>query len=210
MKRLTLTLVIGSFVGLLCTALAQTNRLPVHGSWLVQARVPGGSLSKPAAPMNPTATIYHVVLNNAQVSRIANDRLVITMRTSGDLPGVLTLKVDMDGPSQIFVSGEWALVVSFIQDIPTSEPKPAGRSKGSADDDGGGEILVQKGVVKGTISGGSVTLNSDGIVASINSVQLNINGGTASYESVIGGIGTAQGTDLQDFATSAGTLDLNF
>jgi hypothetical protein len=125
------------------------------------------------------------------------------MRASGDLPGSLTLTIDRDGRDNTIVGGNWALVVSYIEDVAATAPQ-------HADDDHGGELLIQKGVLKGTISGGTLTLNADGTVAAVNSVQVNINSGSLNYEAVTSGGGTVDETDLQDFAGSRGGLNLSF
>jgi hypothetical protein len=211
MKRLALALVTASLAGLLCTALAQTNPRLVHRSWFTRGPLLTGSIHLPPAPSGRPVSTYHISLRDAQVARPTNGQVVVTMRASGDLPGVLTMQLELDSTRQYIVGGEWTLVVSYIQDLPANEPNAAVRFKNNEEhEDSGGEILVQKGVVKGAISSGTVTLNTGGAVVSINSLQLNISGGTVSYDGVTEGNGTAQAAYLQDLTNSVGTLDLSF
>lgn len=175
MKHLTFALAVISLVGLLGSALARTSQ---------------------------TSQSHNISLSDAQVSQVTNKRIIVTMRADGDLPGALTLALDLDGGDNRIVGGEWALVVSYIQDVNNGQT--------SRDGDSGGEILIQKGTLKGTISGGTVTLNADGKAVAVNSVQLNVNSGSLAFSDINNGNGFVYGSGLQDFSTSRGTLNLNF
>lgn len=221
MKRLAFALVLASLTGLLWSALAQTNQTAlIHYNslskahlltrflWSSPAHANGGSSP---AQINQPAVTHHVSLSKAQVSQVENNRIIVTMRAEGDLPGALTLVIDQNDTDHTIVGGDWALVIPGGQDV------NAGQAHEDSEDDAhskhaehSGERLDRSGVLKGTISGGTVTLNADGTVASVDSVQLNIDGGTLAYDNVTNGNGIAHGTSLQDFSTSSGTLSLNF
>lgn len=208
MKRLISAIMLALLGGLLWVALANTKSVsPSQHNHISPSRANAQPrlLWSFLAQTNQTAVTHSVSLSGFQVSHIADNRIVVTMRAEGDLPGSLTLVLDREGAGGNIVSGEWALVVSYIQDVAAGQIHAE-----NEDGEHGGEILVRKGTLKGTISGGTVTLNADGTVTSVDSVWLNINGGSLAYDGVTGGNGIVNGIDLQDFSTSSGTLSLNF
>ena len=149
----------------------------------------------------------NVSLSRAEISQATDGDVIVAMRAVGDLPGALTLKINQNRTDNTIAGGEWALVVSYIEHAAHGDHD---HEEGEAGDGHGSEVLIRKGTLKGTISGGSLTLNSDGSVASVDSVQLNINGGTIEFDKVSSGHGIAHGTGLQDSRNSSGTLSLNF
>jgi hypothetical protein len=159
----------------------------------------GAAALTPAAP-SPSGD-YNVSLSGATVSADELDRLIVVMDAKGDLPGALTLRLERDASGSTVTGGEWALVVAYTEEIQLSP----GEGDGDA-----GESLVQKGTLKGTISGGLLTLNADGSLASVNSLQLTVSGGSMSYDAVADGSGSAHEENLQDAPASSGSLALSF
>jgi hypothetical protein len=147
------------------------------------------------------STTYNINLSKATVSATDDNRIIVVMDAKGDLPGALTLRLERDAAGSIVTGGEWALVVAYTEEIQLSP--------GEGDGDPG-EGLVQKGTLKGTISGGQVTLNPDGSIASINSLQLVVNGGSMSYDAVNDGSGSVHEENLQDADNASGGLTLSF
>jgi hypothetical protein len=163
------------------------------------------TLKYDAAALTPAASSpsgdYNVGLSAATVSADEHDRLIVVMDAKGDLPGALTLRLERDASGSTVTGGEWALVVAYTEEIQLSP----GEGDGDA-----GESLVQKGTLKGTISGGQITLNADGSPASVNSLQLAVSGGSMSYDAVTDGSGSAHEENLQDASASSGALTLSF
>jgi hypothetical protein len=143
-------------------------------------------------------------LSGAHVSSADNGRIIIIQSARGDLPGVLTLALDVNGQDGSITGGEWALVV-------TDNQSPAGHSHDHGDGDGGPDYMViQRGVLKGAVAGGAVTLNSDGTLASVSSVQLTLNGGTLEFVGATSGGGVVNAANLQDPHHSSGSITINY
>ena len=69
----------------------------------------------------------------------------------------------------------------------------------------------QVGALTGAISAGTVSLNADGSVASLNSLTLTIQQGGGRYAGVTGGTGALDGTlNGQSSPSFTGTLSVNF
>ena len=210
MKRLAFALILASLSGLLWSTLAQTSQAALTRQ-LSFGQLPFLTGLVRTAPIQTSATAatHHITLRNAQVSQEPPNRIVLNTRAGGDLPGALTLVIDRNRADNRIAGGEWALVVSYIEDVPaTAHSKSSGHADHTREPDG--ELLIQKGTLKGSITGGTVTFHADGTVASINALQLNIEGGTLTFNDVRGGTGTVDGKNLQDFSTSSGSLSLNF
>jgi len=210
MKRLAFALILASLSGLLWSALAQTSQAALTRQ-LSFGQLPFLTSLLRTAPIQTgaTAVARHVTLSQAQVWQEAPNRIVLNTRADGDLPGALTLVIDRNSADNSITGGEWALAVSYIEDVPaTAHSKSSGHADHIKEPDG--ELLIQKGTLKGSITGGAVTLNADGTVAAVNAVQLNVESGTLTFNNVSGGTGMAHETNLQDFSTSSGTLSLKF
>src|SRR5215469_10936078 len=100
-----------------------------------------------AAQQSPTT--YSINLALAEQSHDDQGRTVITMLASGDLPGVLTLTLSTTADGTVS-GGEWALVVSYTAPLNPKKPNA-----------GSGQKLVQRGVLNGTLTGGSTSAGSN-------------------------------------------------
>jgi hypothetical protein len=152
-----------------------------------------------------STTTHNVTLAVADQSVDASGRTVITMMASGDLNGVLTVALQVRADGSI-ATGEWALNVSYTAPLnPNAQPDPSLPDPDSPLE----EQFIQRGVLKGTLTGGSETL-ANGQVVAISGLQLSLTGGTVEYASVTSGNGTLQGSNLSDRDNSNGSMTLKF
>jgi hypothetical protein len=107
---------------------------------------------------------------------------------SGELPGSFTMSLNFSGAA--ISNGDWRLVVK----------------RRNSD-----ESVTELGVLTGVVSSGTVNLNPDGSMASLNSVQLQITSGSGNYGAVTSGGGTLAGAvNGQSSPPFSGPLSLNF
>lgn len=145
------------------------------------------------------ASTHSMTLSNATETIDRANRRVFVAKVDGDLPGVLTLALVI-GPDGTVTGGEWALNVSYIQ-------------FGPPDTDGDGdasESLVQRGVIKGSVSGGSAVVGANGLATSFSGIQLNITGATMQFAGTQTGNGTAVGSSMNLQTASNGLLTISF
>jgi hypothetical protein len=151
-------------------------------------------------PLRAQSTTTHTLtLSNATEIIDAQNRLVIVATVQGDIPGILTLAVIV-GPDGVVRGGEWALTVSYIQ-------------FGPPDTDGDGdasESLVQRGVIKGSVSVGSSFLAANGLASELSGIILNVTGATLEFVGKNSGTGTVTGRNMNQQAASSGTLTITF
>jgi len=204
-KRLTVMAASILAVAMLGSALAQPINSPVVSK---VSRGMSSALSAVARTALTAQAIqtYNSSLSHAQVTQAANNRIILTKDVKGALPGSITMQIDADPSNGAIVGGSWALVVSFIQDIDSHGEEHGEEADGAH----GGEQLIEKGTLKGTITGGTVTKDANGAVVSVNSMQLNIDGGSLTFSGVASGNGIASATDLNDVSASGGSLTLTF
>lgn len=146
-----------------------------------------------------TPSTHNLSLSAVTQTTDANGRKVLVAHVSGDLPGILTLALVI-GPSGVVTGGEWALNVSYIQFGPPD-----------ADGDGDpSESLVQRGVIKGAIMGGSAVLNSNGLATDLSGIQLQITGATVQFAATTSGSGSVLGSSINQQAASSGLLAITF
>jgi len=155
---------------------------------------------------------YNVTLSHAETSTDARGRTIVTMATRGDLPGTLTLAVERTADGAV-IGGEWALNVSY------TELTTADGHVEAADIDAGEsgdetiphtEALVQKGVIKGRVAGGSLTLGADGALTTLNDLVLSVTSGTLAFDRTAGGNGVLSGASLSDRDASNGAVTITF
>ena len=107
---------------------------------------------------------------------------------TGALPGSFTISLNLNNTT--VTNGNWWLVVK------------------ERNADGS---VSEVGALAGAVSGGTVSLNADGRVTSLNSVQLLIQTGSGNYAGVTSGSGSLTGTFGNQASPSfSGTLNLNF
>jgi hypothetical protein len=148
---------------------------------------------------------YNVSLAVADQATDAQGRTVITMMATGDLPGVFTLALSI-APDGTVTDGEWALVVSYTAALnPNAQPDPSLPDPDSAV----GEQLIQRGVIKGLVNGGSAIMAGGGVDGLVD-VSLAVSGGTVEFAAVPNGSGTVNGSNTTDRNNSTGSIVLNF
>jgi hypothetical protein len=148
---------------------------------------------------------YNVTLSHAEAATDATGRLVITMMAKGDLSGVVTVALVRNAAGTV-TGGEWAMNVSYTEAVPVDPATPV--TPGGDND--GGERLVQKGTIKGEVQGGTLSLTSDGLLASLNDVVLSVNSGTLVYSAATSGNGLLTGSTLANRDASVGAISLIF
>ena len=200
-RVLILSVVLVAIGGVALTAWARTSGNPTTSAWSFSAiTAPVRTVFRSA----PSPTAHHVTLSTAQISMLEGNRVVVLMDAAGDLPGSLTLTIDRDSAGTTVVGGSWVLIHSY------TDLSPLGHHDSDGDHPAVKEQLVQKGTLSGLLSGGVITLDSNGNVTAIDSLMLTINQGSVAYDGVTEGTGSAQETNLQDVVNSTGTLILNF
>jgi hypothetical protein len=145
-----------------------------------------------------TGTDHRADLSGARVSQVPDGRYVVSMNSSGDLKGLLTLWIQ-PGPGGTISGGDWALVHAY-----TEEVEGVGESDGHPE----GEAFINKGTLGGSITGGTFSMNADGGIESITGLTLSLTSGSLTYDGVQG-TGTGEILNPAD-GNSTGTIDLNF
>ena len=139
------------------------------------------------AVLIPTAT-YNNTLNGSQTAAPEAEGIALNLTAAGDLPGMT--KVNLHRTGENVTSGSLRLTVL---------PQHADASSS------------ERGQLVGTISGGTVTLNSAGTLASASGVQVTIQSGTGEFASVTSGTATLSITaNTENPSQLTGTLVLNF
>ena len=143
------------------------------------------SYSQPLFAQNPTN--HSSWMSPADIVKLKSGKTAFTVRVEGDLSGRLTLIVTSDGADGL--TGTWALVDSHIEEGV-----------------GGAESLVQRGTIRGTLSGGLATYGPGGRIIGFRDLRLRITGGTLAYAGLTSGSGYAQGINLETRRRSGGAL----
>ena len=134
-----------------------------------------------------TAT-YNNTLNGSQTAAPEAEGIALNLTAAGDLPGMSKVNLHRNGEN--VTGGSLRLTVL---------PQNADASSS------------ERGQLVGTISGGTVTLNAEGTLASASSVQITIQSGTGEYASVTAGTATLNITASSENPSQlSGTLVLNF
>lgn len=107
--------------------------------------------------------------------------------TTGDLPKVFTFTIFYNKTDNTVTGGEWRLLVSTLDASGTP---------------------VEKGSIWGTISGGSVSLENDKVIA-VDNIRLIIGGGDGNYANTSGS-GNLSGTLDAENKTLNGGMSLTF
>jgi hypothetical protein len=134
-----------------------------------------------------TAT-YNNSLSGSQTAAPEAEGIALNLTASGELPGMSKVKLQRDGSN--VTGGNFHLTVL---------PQNADASSS------------ERGVLVGTISSGTLTLNSEGTLASASDVQVTIQSGTGEFASVTSGTATLSvNANAENPSQLSGTLVLNF
>jgi hypothetical protein len=135
-----------------------------------------------------SAATYNDSLQGSQTAAPEAEGIALNLTATGDLPGMTKLKLQRTGQN---VSGG-----SFRM---TVLPQNADASSS------------ERGELVGTISGGAVTLTTEGTLSAASGVQITIQSGTGEFASVTSGTGTISITASSENPSQlSGTLVLNF
>ena len=135
-----------------------------------------------------SAATYNDTLSGSQTAAPEAEGIALNLTAAGDLPGMTKVNLHRNGGN--VTSGSLRLTVL---------PQNANATSS------------ERGQLVGTISGGTVTLNSEGTLASASSVQVTIQSGTGEFASVTSGTATLNITASSENPTQlSGTLALNF
>lgn len=173
-------------------------------TWKQMARVCAGVgiLSVLVSGAAYAQSTYMATLSHVAQAIDPVGRTVFTMMANGDLQGALTLVLERSTDGNV-IRGEWAITVSYTE-VYALPPSPDG------DEDGHGERLVQRGVLKGAVIGGRAASNGAGAITAVTGIRLAITGGTLEYSATTTGGGLIDGTNLSDAAMSGGSIMLSF
>lgn len=131
---------------------------------------------------------YNDSLQGSQTAAPETEGIALNLTASGDLPGMSKVKLQRDG--QNVTGGSFRMTVL---------PQNADASSS------------ERGELVGTISGGTVTLTTEGTLSAATAVQITIQSGSGEFASVTSGTGTISITAGSENASQlSGTLVLNF
>ena len=131
---------------------------------------------------------YNDSLQGAQTAAPEAEGIALNLTASGDLPGMSKVKLQRDGQN---VTGG-----SFRMTVLPQNPDASSS---------------QRGELVGTISGGTITLTSEGTLSAASAVQITIQSGTGEFASVTSGSGTISITaNSENHSQLSGSLVLNF
>ena len=131
---------------------------------------------------------YNDSLSGSQTAAPESAGIALNLTASGDLPGMN--KVTLQGNGQNVTGGSWRMTVL---------PQNADASSS------------ERGVLVGTVSGGTLTLTPEGTLASASGVQVTIQSGTGEFASVTSGTATLSiSANAENPSQLSGSLVLNF
>ena len=134
------------------------------------------------------ASAYNSNVVGSQTAAGPDEGVVLQLNASGDLHGMLRLTVRHEG-GQV-TGGTWSLTVL---------PPNADASSS------------EKGRLSGSVGGGTLSTDANGVVTAVASVQLSVQGGTGDYASVSAGGGTVSlSADPENPTRLGGPLALDF
>jgi hypothetical protein len=139
-----------------------------------------------------TARDHVSIIANARASTLPDGRIVVSMDVMGDLRGLLTMTLAADGDA---VTGTWAMVVSYLQELRPDGTEIARTDHVNHDHDEGPntpdvhrEYAVPKfdGVLTGTIESASLLRAPDGRVVAVDTSTLVVDSGSRSFAGAAG------------------------
>jgi hypothetical protein len=134
------------------------------------------------------STTYNDTVSGTQTASAESGSVAFNLNATGELPGMLSLTVRHEGTN--ITGGTWKLTVLPANADATSN---------------------ETGTLTGSLSGGTVTLDTNGIASSASSVQLTVQSGTGQYEAITSGTGTLTlSADPENSTKLGGPLALNF
>ena len=131
---------------------------------------------------------YNNTLKGSQTAAPEAEGIALNLNSAGDLPGMSKVNLHRNGEN---VTGGVLRLTVLPQNADASSS--------------------ERGQLVGTISGGTVSVNAEGTLASASGVQITIQSGTGEFASVASGTATLNITaDTENPSQLSGTLVLNF
>ena len=131
---------------------------------------------------------YTNTVSGSQTASAESGTIAFNLNATGDLPGMLNVKLSHEGGN--VTGGSWTLTVL-----------PANADAASS----------ESGRITGTFSGGTITLDSNGIATAAGSIQLSVQSGSGQFESVTSGSGSLSlSADAENSTKLGGPLTLSF
>ena len=131
---------------------------------------------------------YNDSVSGSQTASTVVDAIAINLSATGDLPGMTKINLQRNGSN--VTGGSWKMTVL---------PQNADASSSG------------RGDLTGTVTGGTLTLNADGTLASASALQLMIQSGTGEFAGVTAGTGTVNvSSSSENPSQLVGTLVLSF
>jgi len=133
-------------------------------------------------------TTYNNTVSGSQTASAESGTVAFNLNATGELPGMLHLTVRHEGSN--ITGGTWKLTVL-----------PANADATSS----------ETGTLTGSLSGGTLTVDANGIATAAGSVQLTVQSGTGQYEAITSGTGTLSlSADPENSTKLGGPLALSF
>ena len=134
------------------------------------------------------ASNYNSTVTGSQTASAESGSVAFNLNATGDLPGILSVTLKHEGGN--VNGGTWTLTVL---------PPNADATSNST------------GTITGNFSGGTVTLDANGVVSGAGSLQLSVQSGTGQYQAVTSGNGTLSlSADAENSTKLSGPLALSF
>ena len=135
-----------------------------------------------------SAATYNDTLSGSQTAAPESEGIAVNLTAAGDLPGMIKLRLVRSETN--VTGGAWSMTIL-----------PANADASSN----------ERGTLNGTVSGGTLTLNENGTLASASAVQITIQSGAGEFASVTSGTATIDVTaNAENPSQLNGTLVLNF
>ena len=131
---------------------------------------------------------YNDTVSGSQTASAESGSVAFNLNATGELPGMLSLTVRHEGGN--ITGGTWKLTV-----LPANADATSSAT----------------GTLTGTFSGGTLTLDTNGIATAVTSAQLTVQTGTGQYEATTSGTGTLSlSADPENSTKLGGPLALSF
>jgi len=135
-----------------------------------------------------SASTYNDSVSGSQTASAESGSVTFNLNATGELPGMLSLTVRHEGGN--ITGGTWKLTVL-----------PANADATSS----------ETGTLTGSLSGGTLTLDANGIASAASSVQLTVQNGAGQFAAITSGTGTLSlSADPENSTKLGGPLALNF
>lgn len=134
------------------------------------------------------ASNYSNTVTGSQTASAQSGSVAFNLNSTGDLPGMLSITLQHEGGN--VNGGTWKLTV-----LPSNADATSNET----------------GAISGSFSGGTITLDANGIVTGASSVQLSVQSGTGQYQAITSGSGTlGLSADAENSTKLSGPLALSF